>query len=262
MKNIIVWALAVFFLFDSIYRAKNSSLNLGPILIYLITAALWIYAIFHKKIDAFCSFGVGRALKILFFCGCAVYAVLLGFVAVSGYADRPDGNEKAVIVLGAGLRGDRVSRLLQYRLDATWEWWQQNPDAVVVVTGGQGPGETIPEAAAMKRYLVERGIPAEQIIEEDKSTSTEENFLFARRLLKERGIGPKEPMVFVTNAFHCYRAGKYAGMAGFSDMDAQPAGIPPTAIMPCYLREVLAVLYYWVFKSANSGWIAPMIGIF
>lgn len=262
MKNMIVWALALFFLGDSLYRMKTSSLNLGPILVYLITTALWIYAIFHKKIDEFCAVGIGRVLKILFFCGCAVYAVLLLFVAVSGYADRPDGDEKAVIVLGAGLRGERVSRLLQCRLDTTWEWWQQHPEAMVVVTGGQGPGESIPEAVAMKRYLVEKGIPAEQIIAEDKSTSTEENFLFAKQLLKEHGIEPKEPVVFVTNAFHCYRAGKYAKLAGFTDVDAQPAGIPPTAIMPCYLREVLAVLYYWVFKSANGGWIAPMIGIF
>lgn len=262
MKNIIVWLLAIFFLGDSLYRLRNSSLNLGPILVYLITIGLWIYAIFHKQIDAFCSVGVGRALKILFFTGCAIYSALLLFVALSGYADRPDGDEKAVIVLGAGLRGQRITKLLQCRLDAAWDWWQQHPDALIVVTGGQGPGESIPEAVAMKRYLVQKGVPQEKILTEDKSTSTEENFLFAKRLLKERGIGPQEPIVFVTNAFHCYRAGKYAKLVGFADVDAQPAGIPPTAIMPCYLREVLAVMYYWVFKSANSGWIAPMIGIF
>ena len=262
MKLVIVWVLAVFFLVDSIVHALRSNFNFGLLVMDLITAALWIYGIFHRSIDAFCSHGAGRVLKILFFCGCGLYAVLLGFVAFSGYADRPQDDEKAVVVLGAGLHGERLSSLLQYRLDTALAWWQDHPQALMVVTGGQGPGEDIPEAVAMKRYLMQQGVPEEQIVQEDKSTSTEENFRFARTLLGQRGVQANDPIVLVTNGFHCYRAGKYAKLAGFTDVDALPAGIPPTAILPCYLREVFAVLYYWVFKSANRGWIAPLIGIF
>ena len=262
LKIYIIWALAVFLLGDSIYRSTCSNFNFGLFIIYMITAAMWIYALFHRQIDAFCDHGVGRVLKILFFCGCAVYGVLLGFVAVSGFSDRPQGDEKAIVVLGAGLHGERISSLLKCRLDTAYDTWQTNPEAMVVVTGGQGPGEDIPEATAMRRYLLEKGIPEEKLIEENRSTSTEENFLFAKKLLAEAGIPADAPIVFVTNAFHCYRAGKYAALVGFADVDAQPAGIPPTAIAPCYLREVFAVLYYWVFKSAHSGWIVPFIGVF
>ena len=262
MKDIILWVLALFFLGDSLYRSTRSNFNFGLFLIYLITGGLWVYALFHRQIDAFCSHGPGRVLKIMFFIGCGIYAALLAFVAVSGYTDRPQGDEKAVIVLGAGLRGDRVSNLLRYRLDAAYDYWQTNRDAVIVVTGGQGPQELIPEATAMKRYLMEKGVPEDMLIEEDKSTSTEQNFLFSKKLLAQRGITAKDPVVFVTNAFHCYRGGQYAAKAGFTDVDALPAGIPPTAILPCYLREVFAVLYYWVFRSVHHGWIAPMVGIF
>ena len=68
MKLIFVWLLAIVFLIDSVLRAIRSSFNLGVLMMYLITAALWIYALFHTKIDAFCAAGAGRVLKIIFFC--------------------------------------------------------------------------------------------------------------------------------------------------------------------------------------------------
>lgn len=261
LKLLILWVLAVVFLADSVLRAFRSNFNFGLLLIWLITAALWVYLLFHKWIDAFCAAGVGRVLKILFFCGCGVFCALLAFVALSGYANRADGDERALVVLGAGLRGERVSTVLRYRLDAAYEYHLQNPDAVIVVTGGQGRGEDIPEAVAMKRYLAAKGVPEELIIEEGKSTSTEENFLFAARLLAERGIGQDAPIAYCTNAFHCYRAGKYARLVGFADVSAVPAGINASAVMTCYLREVFAVLYYWVFKSSRSGFMHDLVGV-
>lgn len=146
MKLIFVWLLAIVFLIDSVLRAIRSSFNLGVLMMYLITAALWMYALFHTKIDAFCAAGAGRVLKIIFFCCCAVFALLLIFVAVSGYSDTATKQEKTVIVLGAGLRGERVTDLLARRLDAAYDYHLENPNAVIVVTGGQGPGEDIPEA--------------------------------------------------------------------------------------------------------------------
>lgn len=262
VKQLIVWILAVFFLGDSILRTLRSNFNFGMLLMYLITAGLWIYALFHRQIDVFCATGLGRGLKILFFCGMGLFAVLLAFVTISGYTDPPDGNEKAIVVLGAGLRKDVPSDLLKRRLEKAYEYYQEHPDLLVVVTGGQGNGETIPEGMAMARYLIDKGIPQEQIIIEDKSTSTEENLLFAAQLLEQRGISQSEPIVVVSNAFHCYRARQYAQMVGFSDVDTLAASISFSSVMPCYFREVFAVLYYWVFKSSRSGWMLPFVGIF
>ena len=86
IKIIIVWVLAVVLLADSVLRSFRSNFNFGLLLMYLLTAAFWAYAVFHRPIDAFCADGVGRWLKILFFCGVGVFCLLLGFVAVSGYA--------------------------------------------------------------------------------------------------------------------------------------------------------------------------------
>lgn len=261
IRIIIVWVLAVVLLADSVARSFRSNFNFGLLLMYLLTAALWVYALFHRSIDAFCAEGIGRWLKILFFCGVGLFCLLLGFVAVSGYAGGATGAEKAVVVLGAGLRKDVPSDLLRRRLDAAYAYYQENPEVVIVVTGGQGNGETIPEGVAMGRYLAEKGVPQEQIIVEQKSTSTEENLLFAKELLEQRGIGADEPMAVVTNAFHCYRARCYARLVGFEQVSSIPASIGLNSVMPCYMREVFAVLYYWVFKSSQSGWISPLVGI-
>ena len=249
MKIFIVWILAIYFLIDSILRALRSTLNLGTFMMYCLTAALWVYALFHTKIDLFCETGFGYILKVAFWIGCAILALLMLFVAISGYSDRADGDEKVVIVLGAGLRGEQVSGLLARRLEIAYDYYKEHPDTIIVVTGGQGLQEVIPEATAMRAYLIDKGVPAAQIIEENKSHSTEENFAFARDLLAERGIAADVPMAFATNAFHCYRAAKYAEDVGFQDVSSLPASIGLNTILPSYMREAMAVLHYWVFKQ-------------
>ena len=72
---------------------------------------------------------------------------------------------------------DRLT--LARRLDAALAYLEENPKAYVVVSGGQGAGEDISEAEAMRRYLAARGIEESRILMEDKSMSTLENFLFS-----------------------------------------------------------------------------------
>ena len=165
------------------------------------------------------------------------------------------------MVLGAGLRQDRPSRLLRCRLDKAYAYAAAHPDTIVVTTGGQGRDEWVPEGQAMRDYLIGKGLGPVRVLAETRSTSTEENFAFAREVLREHGIPDDGPIVYVTNAFHCYRGGRYAQMAGFSQARALPAAIPPTSIPTCYLREVLAVLYYWVFRSSRSGFMQGMVGL-
>ena len=95
---------------------------------------------------------------------------------------------------------------------AALELLESNPEAICVVSGGQGPQEHISEAEAMRRYLNERGIADERIIPEPSSTSTEENLRFSAELLAEHGFNGS--IVVVTNEYHQYRADIYARRAG------------------------------------------------
>ncbi|OZM56864.1 hypothetical protein CIB95_08825 [Lottiidibacillus patelloidae] len=112
----------------------------------------------------------------------------------------------AVIVLGAGLHGEHIPLTLRYRLDEALKFLEKNEGVPVVVSGGQGPGEDITEAEAMRRYLEERGIDPARIYKEDKSTSTIENIKFSKKVIKE-DVQLKNPTVLIiTNEFHTVRA--------------------------------------------------------
>ena len=151
--------------------------------------------------------------------------------------------------------------LLRYRLDKAYAYAAEHPDLLIVTSGGQGRDEWISEGQAMRDYLIEKGLPADRVLAENKSTSTEENFAFSLDILKERGYSADTPIVYVSNAFHCYRAGRYAARAGFTTVAALPAHTPWRSVLPCYLREALALAYYWVFKTSTSGPMHAMVGL-
>lgn len=261
MQAMLLNICAAVLLLYSLWLAGTSNFNMGLLLVWLLTGITVLYALFHKSINLWFQAGVGRVVFWVLVVGLVLYALLLGFVALSGYTNPVTGQEKIVVVLGAGLRGDKPSLLLRYRLDAAYDFAEQHPEAVVITTGGQGRDEWVPEGQAMRDYLIEKGLDPARVLQETKSTSTEENFLFAREILAQNGIDPDQPIAYVTNAFHCYRGGAYARMAGFETAHAIPAGLPATAIPPCYLREGLAVLYYWAFRSSQSGFMQPLVGL-
>lgn len=107
-----------------------------------------------------------------------------------------------IIVLGAGVIGTRVTPLLAARIDKGIELLHYNPDALLIMSGGQGPGEDIAEGEAMARYARQQGVCTEKIIVEAKSASTEENLLFSYKLMEKNQ--PK--VIVVTTAYHVFRA--------------------------------------------------------
>ncbi len=70
------------------------------------------------------------------------------------------------------------------------------------MSGGQGPGEKIPESEAMADYAIEQGVDAARIIREQKSVSTQENLQFSRELME----GRKPRIILVTTAYHVFRS--------------------------------------------------------
>ncbi len=247
MKICILYILSIVLTIDSVFRFFRTHLNLGTFLMYAITACFWVYTLFNKQIDAFTSHGFGFVVKMLFIAGIILLVIFMFFVFVAGFTQKATGDEKVVIVLGAGVIGEKVSDMLARRLDSAYEFYKENKDITIVVTGGQGPQEIMPEAHAMQKYLIEKGVPKEQIIVEDKSTSTKENFMFAKELLLLNGIESDEKIAFATNHFHCYRSMQYAKAAGYNNVSTISSKTGFFSIAPSYIREVFAILHYWVF---------------
>ena len=106
-----------------------------------------------------------------------------------------------VVVLGAGLIGEKVTPLLASRIDKGIAIYQKHPGSKLIMSGGQGPDEMIAEGQAMANYAMEQGIPAQDIVIENQSTNTEENLKFSYALMK-----PGSRFALVTNYYHVFRA--------------------------------------------------------
>jgi len=162
-----------------------------------------------------------------------------GFLGWSGTRNTVTYHEDAVVVLGAAVHGSTLSPTLERRLGAALAYHALNPRALVVVSGGQGSGEDLPEGNAMRAYLVAHGVPEASVLVEDRATSTEENFAFSRRLL-DATLPAGYSVAFVTSEFHVVRAERIAAASG---LRATHLSCPtPWYFWPTnYLRESLAL---------------------
>ncbi|MDY0236524.1 MAG: YdcF family protein [Gudongella sp.] len=160
----------------------------------------------------------------------------------------PDSSADYLIVLGARLYGDIPSPSLRDRLDIAIDNLKQYPNTKVIVSGGQGDDEWISEAAAMKKYLIEKEIESGRIIVESESTNTLENIRFSLEKIKEQESNNDFSIIVVTNKYHIFRAKFLAKRVGLR-VRGLPAEIPPTVVIPSYFREYFAVL-----KSAIFDW--------
>ncbi|MFD6443744.1 YdcF family protein [Promicromonospora sp. NPDC060204] len=230
---------------DALVVWFTSSLNSGVVATFVLGALYLLHGLHllhgsrRDRTRAGTENGLFRWLKVFVPAATALLLVLFASLAVLGRTDTVSYREGAVVVLGAGLRGEEVTPSLRSRLDVAVEYSVANPDAVVVVAGGQGPGETITEALAMERYLVAHGVPEDRILREDRSTSTHENFVLAKSLLDAR-LGADYTTAFVTSDYHVFRAGGIAEKAGI-DSTHLHADTPWYEIPVDYVREAMAI---------------------
>ncbi|MCH5464064.1 YdcF family protein [Levilactobacillus tujiorum] len=198
------------------------------------------------------------------FPGMVIFYVLFWFynyltMLVIYQFNHPRYRQDYLIVLGAGLlNGDEVSPLLARRIDRALKFYRKQlrkigQGPVIIFSGGQGGDETVAEGVAMRQYALDHGLPPEQAIAEDQSTTTYENMVFSQKIIDARGtVKPK--ITFVTNGYHTFRAGMIARKAGVkaNGIGAHTAKFfLPNAI----IREYIAIFV------GNKRWHAIAIGL-
>lgn len=161
----------------------------------------------------------------------------ISMIVVHYMNEKPDKDLDYIIVLGAQVRGNTITKSLKQRLDTAYDYALDNEETIIIVSGGQGVGENISEALAMKNYLAEKGIATDRIIMEDKSTSTKENMDYSKELL-----GEYETVGIVTNGFHVYRAIKIAKKAGISGVSGISAPTNRILWLNYVVRECFALV--------------------
>lgn len=180
-------------------------------------------------------------------------AVICGVLAAR---HEPTPDRDFIVILGCWFRKDgSLPPLLRGRVDRAIAFWRKQKEltgkeAVLIPSGGQGPDEPMPEAEAMKRYLLEQGIPEERIRTEDQSRNTLQNMAYSRKIAEE--IDPRGKAAFATTNYHVFRSGVWAGEAG---LKAEGMGGKtkwwywPNAFM----RECLGLL--------QKRWMQELIGL-
>lgn len=171
------------------------------------------------------------------FCaGLILFVVVEGLIMSQFWGTARPGADYC-IVLGAQWKAHGPSDVLRRRLDRAVEYLKENPNTVVIVSGGQGPDEIIAEAEGMRQYLMDAGVDGERILTEDKSTNTRENLAFSAELIDRES----SRTVIVTNNFHVFRAVKIAEKQGYR-AEGLAADSVVWMVPNNLLREFLGVL--------------------
>jgi len=111
-------------------------------------------------------------------------------------------NEKdidCVIVLGAGIRGNGPSPMLEDRLLTSVELYNKNISNKIIVSGDHGR-VNYDEVNVMKNYLIEKNIPSENIFMDHAGFSTYDSIYRAKEIFKVKKA------IIVTQEYHLYRA--------------------------------------------------------
>lgn len=208
-------------------------------------AILIIYHFTKEKLKNIKNFSrVTKIFKTLMCVVLVCFAILE--ILIITYPKYKTKNTDYILVLGAGLiDGKTPSLTLQGRLDATLKCINEyNNTGYIVLSGGKGNDEQLSEAAAMKIYLINRGVPKTRIIIEDESTSTNENFKYSKEIIEEHSGESidKVNVKIVTTDFHAFRSSILAKKNGYINFDNYSSNTVWYLVPIMYSREAAAII--------------------
>ncbi len=218
-----------------------SNFNLGIVLNLFLGAAVMAMSLLPRSVMQ----KLPKCFKVAFAVCICLAVFFASFLIVYGSINTADYGEDAVIVLGAAVHGETPSLTLRKRLDKAVEYHAENPDALVVVSGGRGPQEDITEAEAMQKYLLDNGVSGDKIILEESADSTYTNFEYSKEILDGR-LKDDYRVAFITNEYHILRAQLCAEKSGFSDVSYLSSGTKLSYLIAGSSRECLAVVKYLI----------------
>ncbi len=249
LSPLLVLVLGAFLILNGAVMLRKERVSLANSLSLL--AGLLIIVLVGGTIPVLLSAPIW--LKALWLFGLLVAGYLgFQFVAFIGYAglygwlvrDHP---AEWVLVLGSGLRaGSEVPPLLASRVRAGMTEFARRRARILIMSGGKGSDELVPEAEAMARWAVDNGADPTVLRTEIESRNTEQNLRFSQTLVRaDEGAASAGlttgPGLIVTSNYHVLRAAILARKLGIT---AQAAGAPtadyywPSAM----IREFVAIL--------------------
>ena len=170
-------------------------------------------------------------------------AVCVGAPIVAASFQTPEPGADYMLVLGARVKENGPSVLLQFRIESAAGYLKENEGTTAILCGGQGADEPMSEAQSMYDGLIALGIDPSRLIMEDQSTTTEENIRNAMALMEDG----RRKTVITTTGYHLYRSLMTARQLGLTDVSGNPARCAWITPLNYYTREVAALIFVWLF---------------
>ena len=157
-------------------------------------------------------------------CAVAISFVLYFVIAAvsyrSSWSHEAKGSADVIIVMGAAQYDGVPSNLLEMRLQQGLDLWKDGRAPLIALTGGKQAGDRFTEAATGRRWLTDRGVPANVIVSEDVGRSTWQSLSQLDPVLQERSV---ETAIVVSSYWHVQRADLILHQLGY---DASTSPVP------------------------------------
>ena len=188
--------------------------------------------------------GVRRKRRITVIAAVCAAVFLLAEAAIFVFGQQtPETSADYVILLGTQYRADGPSVEYRARLEAAYGYLTENPDSILIASGGKGSNEPVSEAEGARKYLTAKGIAEDRILTEDESVNTAQNMTFTSRILTEKGVDlGKVRIVIVSSEYHLLRAAYMAKRLGFIDVSCLGARGLEILLPQWYTREFFALV--------------------
>jgi len=159
----------------------------------------------------------------------------------------------AIVVLGASQYNGVPSPVFEARLRHAQVLFLEGVAPVIITVGGKQPGDNFTEAAAGRNWLVEVGIPADQIIAVEEGRDTLQSISAVSLVFEDRAW---ETAVLVSDPWHSLRSKRMAAdhgiEAGTSPSRSGPAVIERRTQLWYITRETASLWYYWIFNDSSD----------
>ena len=193
--------------------------------------------------------GVIRPLRKVFtvclVMGLLAVGVTECFIIEASFGD-PKEQVEYVVVLGAKVRVTGPSASLWDRIYGAYDYLEEHPEVIAIVSGGQGDDEPITEAEAMREELIALGIGESRVWVEDKATSTWENLNFSLDLIEEKTGQRPEKLGVVSSEYHLFRASLFAKACGVDFVGVPARTSRVSQMVNHFMREVAGVWHYLI----------------
>jgi uncharacterized SAM-binding protein YcdF (DUF218 family) len=175
-------------------------------------------------------------------------AVYLGWVTIQIHNQSTRDESRAadvIIILGAAEYRGRPSPVLKARIEHGLELWQRRLAPHILTTGGAGGDPHFTEGEVARDYLVQQGVPSEEIIVESEGGSTFESTAAAAEIMRRMGL---KSCILVSDGYHIFRAKKMLEFRGIEVYGSpRPAGAKPDG--------------WWLFVRQAIGYALWRVGV-